>query len=383
MKDRIKYVLLHILRYVLCLFNIFPVRANRIVFYSFNGKQYSCNPRQISEYLEEHYPGQFEIIWAFKNPKEKKALLPENVKAIKYRSVSYYYYAKTARVIVQNVQGYGEIKRRKGQDIIQTWHASNGYKQQGRYTGIRRKLELLYHKDYSIVLSGSDSMTQRRVRGTMGFLGNVINGTPRMDIIINRDHPEYRLKVCKFLGTDENVKILLYAPTWRNNRNDNEYGLNYEQVKDALERRFGGQWIIAVRLHPNVYTAPDINLPFVKNATKYPDMQELLYVADALISDYSSCIWDFSFTDRPCFLYCTDMEKYGQDRDFDIPIRQWRFPLATDMAGLLSDINTYDETAFKKAMELHHQEMGSLEDGSATMRICNVIYHLCLEEKQK
>ncbi|MCD8012430.1 MAG: CDP-glycerol glycerophosphotransferase family protein [Lachnospiraceae bacterium] len=373
----IKYILLVSLRKILNIFNIFPIKKNRLLFYSYNGKQYSCNPRQITENLVQNNSQQFEIIWAFKDPKYMRNKIPSNCKAVKYRSILYYYYAKTSRIIIQNVQGYGELQRRKEQDVIQTWHASNGYKQQGRCDGVKRKLELLYHGDYTYVMGGSKSMIERRVRGTMGFDGNVIPGTPRMDLIINRHENDFKEKVYSFLKVDTDEKIVLYAPTWRNNRNDNDYGMDYFIVKSAFEKRFGGKWTIVVRLHPNVYTPLDITEPYVKDGTKYPDIQELLCVSDALISDYSSCVWDFSFRYKPCFLFCNDIEKYGNDRDFDIPVREWHFPMATDMVALKNVIETFDEDVFKSNIKLHHEEMGSLEDGKATDRVCALINELC------
>lgn len=377
MVNWIKYILLLFLRKALNIFNIFPIKNNRLMFYSYNGKQYSCNPRQISEYLELNFPGQFEIIWAFKKPKNMIDKIPDCYRVVRFRSILYYYYAKTSRVIVQNVQGYGELQRRNGQDVIQTWHASNGYKQQGKCDGVERKLELLYHRDYTYVLSGSKSMMERRVRGTMGFSGKVLPGTPRMDLIINKHQTDYKKRVYSFLEIESDKKIVLYAPTWRKDRNDNDYGMDYSLVKLAFEKRFGGEWVVVVRLHPNVYLPPNIPEPYVKDATKYPDMQELLCVADALISDYSSCVWDFSFTYKPCFLFCKDMEKYGRDRDFDIPVREWRFPVAVDIYSLGELIKSFDESKYKSDIELHHREMGNFEDGRATQRVCSLIKDLC------
>lgn len=378
MKNFAQYYVTLLLRQILKCLNIFPIKKNRILFYSFNGKQYSCNPKQISDYLSKNHPN-LELIWAFKNPAVFNGYIKKEIKIVKFRSLIYYYYAKTSNVIVQNVQGFGELSRRKKQNVIQTWHASNGYKKQSDYVGIRKKMENLYHKDYTYVMSGSESMTLRRVYGTMKFRGSVLSGTPRMDVIINQKNDGIKEKVYKYFSLDNHKKILLYAPTWRKDRKDNFYGLDYLKVYEAIKKRFGGEWVILVRLHPNVYTMPNFNSPFIMNATTYPDMQDLLYTADILISDYSSCIWDYSFTYRPCFLFCKDIEKYGQDRDFDIPIDKWHFPLSVNMNDLINAILNYDEDTFKEKMKLHHEEMGNLEDGHATQRVCNLIVKLCEE----
>lgn len=357
-----------LLRCFLNIFNLCPIHRDRVMFYSFNGKQYSCNPRRISDQLKKE--GVAEIIWAFKDPDKFSYLKEDGIRTVRYRSLKYYYLAKTSSVVVFNVQGYGELARRKGQIFIQTWHASNGYKKVGNFTGIARKVNLLGHRDYSYVCSGAESMTERRVRGSMGFRGEIIPGTPRMDILIRQDDDRIPARVREGLGYEEGAKLLLYAPTWRSSRkSEEEYTLDYEKLHQKLTERFGGSWIIAVRLHPNVKDRIRTPLAYVRDATDYPDMQDLLYTADMLISDYSSCIWDYSFTYRPCFLYCYDLKEYYQEKSFDLPIEKWRFPIAETMDELLLKIDAYEPEAFRRQMELHQQDMGSLEDGHATERV--------------
>lgn len=372
LKSYAQYWGILILRGLLNVFNLCPIKRNRVMFYSFNGKQYSCNPRCISDRLREK--GGVEIIWAFKDPEKFRNLTGPDIRTVKYRSLKYYYLAKTSRAVVFNVQGYGELARRKGQTFIQTWHASNGYKKVGNFTGISRKVNLLGHRDYSYVMSGADSMTERRVRGSMGFTGEIIPGTPRMDVLIRQNDDTIPERVRERLSYEKGCKLLLYAPTWRSSRkSEEEYTLDYKKLHTKLRERFGGEWIIAVRLHPNVKDRIRTPYDFVRDATDYPDMQELLYTADMLISDYSSCIWDYSFTYRPCFLYCYDLKEYYQEKSFDIPIEKWRFPICETMGELLETIDKYDPAAFRRQMELHHKDMGSLEDGYATDRVCELI----------
>ena len=375
-----EYIAIWVLRTVLNVFNLFPIKKNRIMFYSFNGKQYSCNPKCVSDALLND--DGLEIYWAFKDPDKFSGSLSEKIRTVRFRSLRYYYLAKTSRVIVCNVQQYGELARRKGQDIIQTWHASNGYKKVGNYTGFTRKLNLMGHRDYSYVLSGAESMTERRVRGTMKFFGKVLPGTPRMDVLVNRKDDWIIEKVKKELGCPAQTQLLLYAPTWRGSRESGNYSISYEELYSALKERFPGEWMIAVRYHPNVKDRVISDLPYVVDATDYPDMQELLYTADVLISDYSSCIWDYSFTYRPCFLYCYDLKEYYAEKSFDLPIEEWGFPICVNMEELTNTILSYDADANRLAMEKHHESMGSLEDGHATERVCALIRSLVRQTKE-
>lgn len=367
------YCAIWVLREMLNVFDILPINNNRILFYSFNGKQYSDNPKYISDVLCKN--NKFDIYWAFKNPDQIEEL-PKGIKTVKFRSLSYYLVAKTSKIVVFNVQGFGELSRRKNQIFIQTWHASNGYKKIGNYKGIRQKLFLLGHRDYSYVMSGAESMTERRIRRSMGFKGEVLSGTPRMDKFINAKSEDIPLRVQKTFNISKDNKLLLYAPTWRRNRSIDDYEIDYKRLHDTLKEKFGGDWIIAIRLHPNIKKRININLPYIVDATEYPEMTDLLYTADVLISDYSSCIWDYSFTYRPCFLYCYDLDEYCSEMSFDIPIEKWRFPIATNMDDLIKHINEYDSIEFRRQMDFHHKEMGSLEDGYATERVCNLINHI-------
>ena len=373
-KAFVEYIAILGLRMAINIFNLFPVKKNRVLFYSFNGKQYSCNPKCISDKLGTE--DDLEIIWAFKDPKKFKDEVPDSFKVVKFRSPKYYYYAKTSKVIVCNVQGYGELKRRKGQYIFQTWHASNGYKKLGNYVGIEKKVNLLGQRDYSFVLSGAKSMSKRRFRGSMGFKGRIIKGTPRMDVLINQNDPSIPEKVQSTLGYPSSDKLVLYAPTWRADRDGSEYCLDYEKLRDTLSKRFGGEWTVAVRFHPNVKTRLDSDKEYIIDATDYPDMQELLYTADVLISDYSSCIWDYSFMYKPCFLFCYDLEEYYSEKSFDLPIEDWGFPICTSNESLADTISSFDGNKFRASMEKHHDDMGALEDGKATERVCRIILSL-------
>ena len=106
------------------------------------------------------------------------------------------------------------------------------------------------------------------------------------------------------------------------------------------------------------------------DVTEYPDMQGLLLISDMLITDYSSSIWDFSFTGRPCFLFVPDLDKYSSYRGLDTDIHNWGFPVCTDNSSLSNAIRDFDSERFNCAMDRHHSDLGSFEEGNATERLC-------------
>ena len=127
-----------------------------------------------------------------------------------------------------------------------------------------------------------------------------------------------------------------------------------------------------MRLHPRI-GVKEFEDKTIINCTKYSDMQELLYACDAVITDYSSLMWDYSLTKKPCFLYAPDIDDYEKERGFYVPVSEWPFPISRTNEELINIINSFDETQYISAVEEHHRKMGSYEDGSASFRVMELI----------
>ena len=175
------------------------------------------------------------------------------------------------------------------------------------------------------------------------------------------------------LGIGPDDKILLYAPTHRDNVGEGFYGLDYKLIRKALEQRFGGTWKIVVRLHNRLRkakigvgnTLPD----YVCDATNYDDMQDLLLCADAGVTDYSSWIFDFVLTGRPGFIIQLDAEDFANARGFYYPIDTTPFPIAADSREFADNIRAFDADKYEKDVERFLKERGCMEDGHAGERI--------------
>lgn len=100
--------------------------------------------------------------------------------------------------------------------------------------------------------------------------------------------------------------------------------------------------------------------------SNYPYMQELLCATDMLISDYSSCIWDYSFIYRPCILFVQDLSDYQDKQNFYTPIESWGGAIAKTMHSLINNIETFDLEDFTYKMRKHHNNLESNEGGTAT-----------------
>lgn len=368
MKQRIKYAIEHGVQNALQLFRVLPLKP-RVSFISFSGRQYSDSPRRISETLAALHP-EIQQIWAFEEPERFAFLREQGIKAVKYKSLEYLYYVMTSQVYVDNAEFWSALKFRPGQMVLETWHGGGAYKRVGGHRidvnvqAQRHAVEKM--NKITLFLSSSKAFTQYVIRGAYQYQGEVLEcGLPRNDELLHPD-PAAAERVRSALGIAPGTKVLLYAPTFRNSHTLDLYDVDFARLKAALNQRFGGQWAILLRMH---YYLSDkvkaIGLPFVRDVTGYPDMQELLICSDVLLTDYSSCMWDFSLLHRPCFLYARDIAEYRGERDFYTPIESWPFPLAADNDALEAAVARFDEDRYRAAVDRHHADLGSTESGSA------------------
>ena len=368
MKQRIKYAIEHGVQNALQLFRLLPLMP-RVNFIAFSGRQYSDSPRRISELLHREHP-EIQQVWAFNEPEKFAFLEEKGIKVVKYKSFEYLYYVMTSKVYVDNAEFWSALKFRPGQMVLETWHGGGAYKRVGghRIDVNEREQQHAVEKmnKITLFLSSSKAFTNYVIRDAYRYRGEVLEcGLPRNDDLLHPD-PAVAARVRKTLDIPENAKILIYAPTFRNSHTLDLYDVDFQALKQSLEQRFGGEWIILLRMH--YYLADKAmasNAPFLRNATDYPDMQELLLASDVLLTDYSSCMWDFSLMHKPCFLYARDIDEYRGERDFYTPIDSWPFPLASDNGELARVIAEFDEAAYRAGVDRHHAELGSTESGTA------------------
>ena len=237
---------------------------------------------------------------------------------------------------------------------------------------IKKYIREIYTADATLLLSSSRAFTEAFIYNAYHYKGNILKaGLPRNDVILNTDiHKKIKEKVRQFFSLNPNVHILLYAPTWRGYDDGNYEKINFELLLNSLKKRFGGDWALLYRAHHKTY-ANDFQQ--VKNATIYPDMQELLITADVLITDYSSSIWDYSFLKKPAFLYVPDLKLYEERVGFVTPINKWGFAVCESNNELAKSIENYDSEKQLKAINENHELFQSYETGEASKRVFDYI----------
>ena len=363
---------------IICSFlRILPIKKKKILFIGYYGEKYGCNPMYISEYMVQ-YKKDWDIVWAFTHPETHQ---DTKTRTVRYRSLRYFYELSTSQVIVTNYRMTSDFKKRKGQLYIQTWHSSLRLKmieKDAEDTLPANYIEMA-HKDsrqIDALLSGCEKSTEI-FRRSFWYEGPIIpTGTPRMDLLINKDEGKRNLYKSK-LGIAQDEKVLVYAPTFRKDNTLKYYDIDFQRLNDSLEKKWGGKWRIILRLHPHL-----VNLSrqisegndYIIDATDYDNIQELLLIADVVISDYSSLIFDFAFTLKPCILYVPDLEDYTRnDRGLYFDINVLPFPKTMNNEELNQCIVSFNTKEYLKDVENFMKEIGSYEDGHACEKIVKYI----------
>lgn len=371
-----KLVLTEIIKLVF----IFPVKKKLFLFVSFDGKQYSCNPKYLSEAIcKTEFFKDVKIVWAFREPGNFNYLQRKGIKLVKYKSIKYIYYRLFSSVYITNIGEMPTLPTRSNQLYINTWHGGGAYK----LCGVRNAIK--YHDQYYVkkmrnsfsratfFLSTCELASKEIFKESFLFRNKILEfGQPRNDIFFKTDNQKDIIdRVHKAFGIEADTKICLYAPTYREIGQLFDSHLDYQELKKCLKERFGGSWVVLYRSH-QFLDNKEIK-DNVISATNYPDMQELLVASDFFISDYSSSIWDYSFTYKPCLLFVPDLDKYVHDRDFYRPIVSWGFPMAKSNMEVQNLIKTFNMEEYRNNMIAHHNSYGSFEKGNATEKTLELI----------
>ena len=311
--------------FLLC--RMFPIKRSRISVCTFEGKGgFGCNPKYIVEELHKR-SAKYEFVW-FVNDMSKQ--FPDYVKKVSNTIWSRAYYLTTSKIWIDNYRKpYGTCKR-KGQYYINTWHATIGFKSIGLWRGTAfSKMAYLVSKNDSDMIDkiviDSKWCVEMYPKG-MVYGGTYLNvGAPRCDILYG-DRTGWKNQFRERHNIPLDAKIVMFAPTFREGANNGKrsifsevWSIDFKLLLDSLRKKFGGEWYLCVRVHPQLATSVEEykNTQLggkVIDASQEDDMYEALAAMDAFVSDYSSAIMDASYCHMPVFIYADDIEKYMQDR---------------------------------------------------------------------
>lgn len=361
----------------------YEVQKNKIVFSNYIGNSYGCHPKYITEeILKQNLP--YEIVWLVKDKNKSRSDFPKKIRLENYFSLDAAKELLTAKVWVDNTRKpffwENGLKKKKNQMYLQTWHGSLGIK---KMEGDNENEMPWWNKwakvdsdNIDCIISNSKFLSDLYNIKTFRYSGRVDEtGHPRNDIFFKKDDEKQEIidKIYCYFNIKDDKKIILYVPTYRDDGDIAYLNLDFGLMMNIMNKKFGSDYVVLARLHPNTPVEYINNIKNVINATYYPDIQELLLASDIVISDYSSCMFDFMLTRRPVFIYASDIEKYNTDRGFYYPLETTPFPIATNNEEMIENIENFDYDKYKNEVEQFLIDKGCVDDGHASERVVEII----------
>lgn len=367
---------------------VLPVDQKLVLFESGIGKQYADSPKNI--YEEMVYQNlDYKKVWVC----NESIRFPdvEKTKRIKRLSPSYYYYLARAKVWVNNQNFPTYIKKRKQTTYLQTWHGTPLKKMlhdieniMGRSDGyLERVSNAVDNWDYLIAPS---EYATKSFKSAFQYKGEILQiGYPRNDLFYRNDQHDLskRIKSRLNIPSNDHRKIVLYAPTFRDNQTtkNNRFTFDIEMDLMKMQEILGEDYIILLRMHVVINNKLKLDeelSDFVIDVSSYSDMQELLLVTDVLITDYSSVMFDFANTKRPMLFFTYDLETYRDDvrgfyMDFE---REAPGPLVRTTSEIIESLQNIEDIEEKYLNKYYkfHQTYCNLEDGNASKRVVNHVF---------
>lgn len=372
-----------IARTYMLLCRVLPVDKNKVVFKSDRGKQCTDSPLALFELMRKICP-EYRLVWVLSDPN----LVLEGATAVKEGSLAEIRALATAGYWIDNKRkGCWTIKR-KGQIYIQTWHGAISIKKVEK--DVQDKLPAYYVKsakhdsaiaDYFL---SSCAWTSDFYRRSFWYDGSILEyGLPRSDVFYQKPKDLVE-KIYRHYGLPEGERILLYAPTFRDDGSTDVYDIDYERLRRTLECCFGGSWRIILRMHPNLLGTIKTSQysEYILNGNTVADINGLIIASEIIITDYSSVMFDGMEADKIVVLYASDVEKYRYDRGFIFSFEELPFTLTENNENLNKVLSNFDPDAYKNRIALFKQKLGFFETGHASESIIRTIFQNAKQENK-
>ena len=298
---------------------------NLILFNSYGGKKYDDSPKAIYEWmLSDHRFDNCKLVWALQEP--DKVIIPGRAEVVKSDSFKYFVMALKARVWVTNSSMERGLDFKKKKTLcFNTWHGTAI-----KIMGIDIKDENQSFK--SRVLVRADIMTAQSQYDIDTFshcfqlpVGSFrMTGSPRNDVLANYTTEDVKA-IKEKLNIKENKIVLLYAPTFREytKGSSNEVVLDVPMDLKKWQETLGEKYVVLFRAHYEVAKHMRVDgYPMFVEVSTYPNLNDLMIISDALISDYSSIYFDYSVMHKPMYCFAYDYDEYMANRGMYLSLKE-------------------------------------------------------------
>lgn len=363
-----------------------PAKKKQVVFESFLGKQYSCNPRAIYEYMLEHHP-EYDMYWSI-DPRSAAVFEGKGLKTINRFSIPWLFKMTRSKYWVSNSRLPIWIPKPNHTTYLQTWHGTplkrlaadmDEVHMPGTNTVKYKRNFLMESSRWDYLISPNRYSSEIFARA-FGFEKDMIeSGYPRNDFLHNANNEETMDALKNRLDIPLDKKVILYAPTWRDNEfyAKGKYKFNLKLELDKMQEELGDEYIVLLRMHYLIAENLDITPfgGFAYDVSHHTDISELYLISDLLITDYSSVFFDYANLGRPMIFYVYDIENYrdtlrGFYFDFEA---QAPGPLVKTTEDVIRHIQ-HPDPASQANFDAFYQKFCYLEDGEASKRVVEKVF---------
>lgn len=352
----------------------------KVVYNSFAGR-YSDNPRAIYEALVAR-GDDLDHVWLADS--HHLHGFPASAATVPFESDGARRALESADVVVSNTHIDRDWDKAPGTVYLQTWHGTPLKRIHFDAIGLptprtQRLTDDVERWDHLLSPSRAGSVPLQRAFGYRRPMAET--GYPRNDVLKSAEGAVVRAATRRRLGIGDDKKVVLYAPTWRDDLNDPEL-FPLQLDLEAFERRLGRDHVLLLRLHYfDSARVGDVDGPCIRNVSMHPEISDLYLAADALVTDYSSAMFDFAVTGKPIIFFTYDLAHY---RD---TLRGFYFDFLADGAPgpvlATSDqvLDAIADLAVPTAQEAYAEAYGGfrarfchLDDGGATARVLERVF---------
>lgn len=320
---------------------------HKVVFESFQGRSCSCNPKAMYKAMIANDEFQeYSFVWSFRDVVKHSNMNRQNrTRIVKFESFAYYRALASAKYWIFNSNTRAFLRPRKGQVFVQTWHGTP-LKRIGcdvcHEGNAVTKVEDIFKnytmeaQKFSYMISPSKYCTDKLISAfnlkSLHKEDIVLEvGYPRNDSLFDFNHDEID-SIKERYNIPKDKKVILYAPTFRDNKHTEANGFSVETGMDfqRMQERFSSEYVLLFRAHYFIAGRMDFTQykDFVYDVSNVEDVNDLYLISDILITDYSSVFFDYANLKRPIIFYMYDYEEYkNQVRDFYIDVKELPGPV--------------------------------------------------------
>jgi CDP-glycerol glycerophosphotransferase len=361
------------------LMRFLPLR-NIMVFDSYWSTKFDSNEKAMYEYMLKNHP-KIKTVWILNN---LQTCVTGSAVKVRPQSLKYWYYLAISRYIVQNTNMPNRYAKRSGQIEVETLHGTflkhMGFDEphfrfakqsvQNRFAKRNRRWDyLVVPSDYmETIATNAFDYSQKVIK----------SGFPRNDELYSNNNSDYIDSIKQRLGIPQNKKVILYAPTYRKNQ-----GFDFRLDLDKLQERLSSEYVFLIRLHYFVAHSHSFydNPGFVFDVSDYDNINDLYLISDALITDYSSVMFDYAHLKRPMLFYAYDKDWYLDDDNRGVYLNYMKDmpgPIITDEEDLIQNIQHLDtvvEQYGSQLMTFYNKFAQYGQDGKSTEKVVETVLH--------